>query len=92
MDEKELQDPEKVSAVWIKNLGRIANRINNTKSLMTSMEPQDAIKIDSARQGKTYPEEKLLPRDGLYIYLYPPRKQHEGLKIWAADFIWSKNT
>ena len=48
---------------------------------MTSMERQDAIKIDSARQGKTYPEEKLLPRDGLYIYLYPPRKQHEGLKI-----------
>ena len=34
MDDQELQDPEKVSTISVKNLDNIVNRVNNTKSLM----------------------------------------------------------
>ena len=30
-DTQELQDPEKVSAIWVKNLKNILNKMNNTK-------------------------------------------------------------
>ena len=32
MDAQELQDPEKVSAIWVKNLNKIVNKMNNTVS------------------------------------------------------------
>ena len=35
IDAQGLQDPEKVAAIWITNLGSILNKINNKKSLMT---------------------------------------------------------
>ena len=41
---------------------------------------------------KTYPEESVLPEDGLYRYLYQPGKQHGDQKRRATVFIWSKNT
>ena len=31
VDAQKLQDPEKVSAVWVKNLGSIINKTNTTK-------------------------------------------------------------
>ena len=31
MDAQELQDPEKISAIWVKNLGSIVDKMNNTK-------------------------------------------------------------
>ena len=34
MDAQELQDPEKVSAIWVKNLNEIVNKMNNTVSSM----------------------------------------------------------
>ena len=34
MDAQELQDPEKVSTIWIKNLNKIVNKVNNTVSSM----------------------------------------------------------
>ena len=46
MDAQELQDPEKVSAIWVKNLNKIVNKMNNTVSLMIGMKPKDAIKLD----------------------------------------------
>ena len=30
MDAQELQDTEKVSAIWVKNLNKIVNKMNNT--------------------------------------------------------------
>ena len=46
IDAQELQDPEKVLSIWVKNLNDIVNKISNTKSLMFNMKPKDAIKKD----------------------------------------------
>ena len=32
IDAQELQDPEKVSTIWVKNLNKIVNKMNNTVS------------------------------------------------------------
>ena len=32
MDAQELQDLEKVSKIWVKNLNKVVNKINNTVS------------------------------------------------------------
>ena len=76
MDAQELQDPEKVSTIWIENLNRIVNKMSNTKSLMIDMKPEDAIKLDTVQLVETYPEENILYEDGLYRYLYQPGEQH----------------
>ena len=46
IDAQELQDPEKVLSIWVKNLNDIVNKISSTKSLMFNMKPKDAIKKD----------------------------------------------
>ena len=45
MDAQELQDPEKVSRIWVKNLSKTMNKMNNTVSLMIGMKLKDAIKL-----------------------------------------------
>ena len=62
------------------------------KSSTINMKPKNAIKIDDAPLDKIYPEETVLPEDGLYHYLYQPDEQHEDQRRRATDFIWSKNT
>ena len=47
MDAQELQDPEKVSTIWVKNLNKIVNKMNNTELSMTGMNLKDAIKLDT---------------------------------------------
>ena len=49
MDAQELQDPEKVSTIWVKNL----NKMNNIVLSMIDMEPKDAIKLDNIPLDKT---------------------------------------
>ena len=63
MDAQELQDPEKVSAIWVKNLNKIVNKMNNTASSMIGMKPEDGIKLDNVPLDKKYPEETVLPED-----------------------------
>ena len=92
MDAPELQDPEKVSTAWVKNLNKIVSKMNNTKSLMISMKPKAPIKLGTIPLDKKYPEEIALPEDGLHRYLYQPGEQHGNQKIRATDLIWSKNT
>ena len=92
MDAQELQDPDKVSRTWVKNLNKTVNKMNNTVSSMTGMKPKDAIKLDTVRLNKTYPKETALPEDGLYRYLYQPGEQHGDQKRRAADLTWSKDT
>ena len=92
MDAQELQDPEKVSTIWVKNLNMIVNKMNTAVSSMIGMKPKDAIKLGTIPLSKTYPEETVLPEDGLYRYLYQPGEQHGDQKIQATDLIWSKNT
>ena len=64
IDAQELQDPEKVSTIWVKNLNSIVNKMNNTKSLMIDMKPKDATKLDTVRLDETYLEENVLFEDG----------------------------
>ena len=59
---------------------------------MIGMKPKDAIKLDTVPLNKTYPEETVLPEDGLYRYLYQPGKQHGDQKRRGTDLILSKNT
>ena len=70
MDAQELQDTEKVSTILVKNLNKIVNKMNNTVSSMIDMKPKYAIKLDTVPLDKTYPEEIVLPKDGLYRCLY----------------------
>ena len=86
-----LQDPEKVSTIWVKNLNKIVDKMNYRVSSMIDMKPKDAIKLDTVPLGKTYPEETVLPEDGLYRYIYQPGEQRGNQKRWATDLIWSKN-
>ena len=87
MDAQELQDPEKVSTIWVKNLNKIVNKLNNTVSSMIGMKPKDAIRVDTVLLDQTYPEETVLPKDRLYRYLYQPCEQHRDQERRATDFI-----
>ena len=66
MDVQELQDPEKVSTIWIKNLNKTVNKLNNTVSSMIGLKLKDVIKLDTVPLDKTYLKETVLPEDGLY--------------------------
>ena len=66
--------------------------MNNTVSSMIGMKPKDAIKLDTAPLDQTYPEETVLPGDGLYRYLYQPGEQRGDQERRATDLVWSKNT
>ena len=56
------------------------------------MKPKDAIKLATLPLDKIYPEETVLPKEGLYRYLYQPGEHHGNQIRRATDFIWSKNT
>ena len=92
MDAQELQDPEKVSTIWVKNLNKTVNKINNTVSPMIGMEPRDAIKLDTIPIDKTHTKETIIPEDGFYRYLYQPGEQNGDQKRRATDLILIKNT
>ena len=87
MDAQELQDPEKVSTIWVKNLNKIVNKLNNTVSSMIGMKPKDAIRVDTVLLDQTYPEETVLPKDRLYRYLYQPCEQHRDQERWARLYL-----
>ena len=66
MNAQELQDLEKVSATWVKNLHSNVNKMNNTKSSMTGMKLKDATNSDTVELDRyeTYLEGEVLPEDG----------------------------
>ena len=45
-DAQELDDPEKVSATWVKHLYGLVDELNDTQTQVTGMKPKDAIKMD----------------------------------------------
>ena len=45
-DAQELNDPDKVSATWVKHLYGLMDKLNNTETQMIGMKPSDAIKLD----------------------------------------------
>ena len=64
----ELQDPEKLSTIWVKNLSGIVKKMNNTKSMMIFMKPNNSINLDTVMldKSKACPEEEVLLQDYLY--------------------------
>ena len=80
MDPQELQNPKKVSTIWVKNVDAAVKRLNNTVSSIISMKPNDATKLDTVLLDKKYPGKTVLLEDGLYRYLYQPGEQHGDQK------------
>ena len=92
-DIQELQNPTKDSKIWVKYLKKAVSKLNNEKTRMIGMTPAKAVKLDSVElKFKPYPEEKLLPEDGLYRYLYQPGELEGGQQRRATDMIYSWNT
>ena len=56
IDAQELQDPEKISTIWVKNLNKTVNKMNKTVTSMIGMKPKDAIELDTVPLDKTYPK------------------------------------
>ena len=54
---------------------------------MIGMKHKDAIKLDTVPLDKKYPEEILLPEDGLYGYLYQPGEQHGDQKTGNIAYL-----
>ena len=67
-DAEELNDPEKVSATWVKHLYGLVDELNDTETEMIGMKPKDAIKLNEVPlvTRDSYPREDTLPEDGLY--------------------------
>ena len=92
-DAQELQNPTKDSRIWVKYLQKAVSRLNSEKTQMLGMTPAKAVRLTSVElQVKSYPEEKVLPEDGLYRYLYQPGELEGGDRRRATDKIWSRNT
>ena len=53
MDAQELNDPDKISRMWVKNLENTVKRMNNSKTAMIGMKPKDAIKLSNVELVKT---------------------------------------
>ena len=73
-DAQELNDPEKVSSRWVKHLYGLVDELNDTETEMIGMKPKDAIKLKEGPlvAQESYNPEKVLPEDGLYLYMLQP--------------------
>ena len=91
-DAQELNDPDKVSATWVRHLYGLVDELNDTETQMTGMKPKDAIKLNQVPlvNRENYPEEDTLPEDGLYRYLLQPGEEHDDQWHRATDRISSK--
>ena len=87
IDAQELQHPERISTIWVKILNKTVNKLNNIVSSMIGVKPKDAIKLNAVPLDKKYPEETVLPEDGVYRYLYQPGEQHGDQKRRATELI-----
>ena len=93
-DAQELNDPECVSATWVKHLYGLVNELNDTETEMIGMKPKDAILLDQVPlvNREAYPPGDTLPEDGLYQYLLQPCEEHDDQQCRATDRAWSKGT
>ena len=92
-DAQELNEDGKVSTTWVKQLPKIVDQMNNTKTAEIKMKPIDAIKLEEVPQKASFkPDKKPLSEDGLYRYLVQPGEQHGDQRRRATDMIWSKKT
>ena len=98
-DAQELNDPERVSATWVKHLYGLVDELNDTTTEIIGMKPKDAIVLDEVplvnreapkgpRSAEVYPEEDKLPEDGSYRYLLQPGEEHDDQRRRATDRVW----
>ena len=89
-----MNDPEKVSATWVKHLYGLVDELNDTQTEMIGMKPKNAIKLKEVPLVKqeAYPSEEELPEDGLYRYLLRPGEEHDDQRCKATGRVWSKGT
>ena len=45
-DAQELNDPDKISATWVRHLYGLVDELNDTQTQMTGLKPKDAIKLN----------------------------------------------
>ena len=91
-DVQELNEENKVSSVWVKQLYKVVDELNNKRTVMIKMKPNKAILLDNVPQFKKYsPDRICLNTDGIYRYLLLPGEEHDDQKRRATDFIWSKD-
>ena len=83
-----MNDPNKVSATWVKHLYGLVDELNDTTTEMIGMKLDEVPPVD----WKNYPSEDILPEDGLYQYLLQPGEEHDDQRRRAMDRIWSKAT
>ena len=78
-DAQELNDPDQVSATWVRHLYGLVDILNDTQTQMTRLKPKDAIKLNQVHlvNQVKYPPEDTLPEDGLYRYLLQPSEEHD---------------
>ena len=93
-DAQELNDPEKVSLRWVKQLYGLVDELNDMETEMIGMKPKDAIKLNEVPlvDQESFPPEEVLPEDGLYRYLLQPGKEHDDQQRRGTDRIWLKGT
>ena len=92
-DAQELNEEDKVSTTWVKQLYEIVDQMNKTKTSGIKMKPINAIKLKEVPQMGNYkPDKVTLKEDGLYRYLVQPGEEHGDQKRRATDMIWSKKT
>ena len=93
-DAQELNDPKKVSLIWVKHLYGLTDRLNNTETEITGMKPKNAIELKEVPlvNRENYPPKDTLPEEGLYHYLLQPGKYHNDQPKRAMDRIGSKGT
>ena len=67
-DAQELNDPERVSATWVKHLYGLVDELNDTETEMLGIKPKNAIVLDqvSLVARESYPPGDTLPEDVLY--------------------------
>ena len=88
IDAQELQNPKKVSKIWVKNVDKILNKMNNTIADMIGMKPKDAIK---PFYWTKYIQKKPYYLKIVYTDIDINLVNNTEIKKRTTDFIWSKN-
>ena len=88
-DAQELNDPERISAAWVKHLYGLVDKLNDMEIEMIGMKPKDAIVLDQFLlvNQEAYPPEDTLLEDGLYRYLLQPGQEHDDQRHRTTDRI-----
>ena len=89
-----MNDPGRVSSVWVNYFYELVDKMICTETDMTRMKTKGAIKLENVKLVKSedYPPEENLPNDGLYTYLLQRGEEHGDQRKKATDRKQSKNT